>query len=41
MVILVVDRETEEVIREIPPGKLDAIISNSGNLKGLLVNRQG
>lgn len=40
MVILVVDRQTEEVIRVIPPDEL-ARIAQSLKLRGLLINSQG
>ncbi|MBI5665815.1 MAG: flagellar protein FlaG [Nitrospirae bacterium] len=41
MIVKVVDSETEEVIRQIPPEELVELSKNAKDLKGLLINKEG
>ncbi len=41
MIVKVIDSETEEVIRQIPPEELIALSKNARDLKGLLINKEG
>jgi len=41
MIVKVIDSETEEVIRQIPPKELVALSKNAKDLKGLLINKEG
>ncbi len=41
MIVKVVDSETEEVIRQIPPEELVELSKNTNDLKGLLINKEG
>lgn len=41
IIVKVVDGETDEVIRQIPPEELVELSKNAKNLKGLLINTEG
>ncbi len=41
MVVKVIDSETEEVIRQIPPEEIIRLSKNARDLKGLLINKEG
>lgn len=41
IIVRIVDRETEEVIRQIPPEEMIRITESLPELKGMLVNSQG
>jgi flagellar protein FlaG len=41
MVVKVIDSETDEVIRQIPPEELVELSKNAKDLKGLLINTEG
>ncbi len=41
MIVKVIDSETEEVIRQIPPEELIELSKNAKDLKGLLINKEG
>jgi flagellar protein FlaG len=41
MIVKVIDSETEEVIRQIPPEELVELSRNAKDLKGLLINKEG
>ncbi|MEW6599417.1 MAG: flagellar protein FlaG [Nitrospirota bacterium] len=40
-IVKVIDSETEEVIRQIPPEELVELSRNAKDLKGLLINKEG
>lgn len=40
-IVKVVDAETDEVIRQIPPEELVELSKNAKDLKGLLINKEG
>jgi flagellar protein FlaG len=41
MVVKVIDSETEEVIRQIPPEEMVELSKNADDLKGLLIDTEG
>ena len=41
MIVKVIDSETEEVIRQIPPKELVELSKNAKDIKGLLINKEG
>jgi flagellar protein FlaG len=41
MIVKVIDSETDEVIRQIPPEELVELSKNAKDLKGLLINMEG
>jgi flagellar protein FlaG len=41
MIVKVIDEETGEVIRQIPPEELVALSKHAKDLKGLLINKEG
>ena len=41
MIVKVIDSDTEEVIRQIPPEELVELSRNAKDLKGLLINKEG
>ena len=41
MIVKVIDSETDEVIRQIPPEELVELSKNTNDLKGLLINKEG
>ena len=41
MVVKVIDSETNEIIRQIPPKELVELSKNAKDLKGLLINTEG
>lgn len=41
MIVKVIDSETQEVIRQIPPEELVELSRNAKDLKGLLINKEG
>jgi flagellar protein FlaG len=41
MIVKVIDSETDEVIRQIPPEELVELSKNAKDLKGLLINTEG
>jgi len=41
MIVKVIDSETDEVIRQIPPEELVELSKNARDLKGLLIDKEG
>jgi len=41
MIVKVIDSDTDEVIRQIPPEELVELSRNAKDLKGLLINKEG
>jgi len=41
VIVKVIDGETEEVIRQLPPEELVKLSRNAKDLKGLLINKEG
>ena len=41
MIVKVIDSETDEVIRQIPPEELVELSRSASELKGLLINKEG
>ncbi len=41
VIVKIVDSETEEVIRQVPPKELVELSKNAKDLKGLLIDREG